>query len=141
LLATAGLSVLVAAQAPSQGASQGGAPASFAIQGLSYLAQTFNNCGPASFAIAASAAGLKPDQAAAAAIMRPHEKDSHTALEDFPRAAAASGLSCAIARGLDSGAVKALIRDSIPVIVPTWHWDAKLGGMAHYLVIYPSESR
>ena len=106
-------------------------PAFHRIHGVGWTAQTWNNCGPANLAIVMNFWGRDIDQADIKAVIRPHDKDPHAAIDDLAAFARDAGLNASVYWNSDLESLKAHVAAGRPVIAPAWHIDANGEEMGH----------
>ena len=111
-------------------------PAFHRIDGVGWTAQTWNNCGPANLAIVMNFWGRDIDQADIKAVIRPHDKDPHAAIDDLAAFARDAGLNASVYWNSDLESLKAHVAAGRPVIAPAWHIDANGEEMGHYRTVY-----
>lgn len=111
-------------------------PAFHRIDGVGWTAQTWNNCGPANLAIVMNFWGRDIDQADIKAVIRPHDKDPHAAIDDLAAFARDAGLNASVYWNSDLESLKTHVAAGRPVIAPAWHIDANGEEMGHYRTVY-----
>lgn len=90
------------------------------LTGMSYVGQTWNNCGPASLSMVLSYYGVKKTQEEIGRSMHPDPAGKHVGTPELVNYLAAQGLS---ARVIVSGTVEVLQRlvaNGVPVLVSGW---------------------
>ena len=142
-LAAAGLpatdEALSSAQAPAPATQTvslaAGAPERLEIPGLIHTWQKWNNCGPSSISMALSAYGLRIDQLAAAADLKPDREDTNVSPEELANYARGQGLRARAGVGGDLDLVLGLLRAGVPVLAEQWIGVEGRGEMGHYRVL------
>ena len=103
---------------------------------MGWTAQTWNNCGPANLAIVLNFWGRDIAQADIKAVIRPHDKDPHAAIDDLAAFARDAGLNTSVYWNSDLESLKTHVAAGRPVIAPAWHIDANGEEMGHYRTVY-----
>ncbi len=114
----------------------GETPDHASIEGIPWIPQTWNNCGPANLAMVMQYWGISVSQQDIADDIRPHVKDPHADIQDMADFAVGRGLEAKIVRNTRLADLKVLISTGYPVIVPTWHIDGDGQEMGHYRTVY-----
>lgn len=111
------------------------------LYGVRHTFQTWNNCGPATLAMALSFYGWRGTQRDAAAVLKPDPEDKNVSPEEMAAFARSLGLGARVRVNGDMELLKRLLRSGFPVIIETgFEPDPKQGWMGHYrLVIGYSE--
>ncbi len=111
-------------------------PASIQLKGVVHEYQKWNNCGPATLAMALSYWGWKGDQRDTAAVLKPNPRDKNVMpyeMQSFVEDNA--GLKAAIRYGGDLDTLKRFIAAGYPVVVEKGFEVPKEGWMGHYEVL------
>jgi len=118
---------------PSIAAAQ--ASAGTRLAGLTHIWQTWNNCGPATLAMALSYYGKKVGQQEVGAYLRPDPDDKNVNLEEMAAYARSHGLSATVRAQGDAERLRRLIAAGVPVLIETWHETKPNDGMGHYRLL------
>jgi tetratricopeptide (TPR) repeat protein len=105
------------------------------LTGMTHLWQTWNNCGPATLAMALSYFSLPADQAAVAASIRPNKEDKNVNPEELAAFAQAQGLQATARVNGDAARLREVLASGLPVLIETWHEPKPNDGMGHYRLI------
>lgn len=98
--------------------------------------QTWNNCGPATLAMALSFYGWRGTQRDAAAVLKPDPEDKNVSPEEMAAFARSLGLGARVRVNGDIELLKRLLRSGFPVIIETgFEPDPKQGWMGHYKLL------
>lgn len=112
-------------------------PASVQLKGVRHEYQKWNNCGPATLAMALSFWGWEGDQRPIAAYVKPNPRDKNVMpyeLEDFVETE--TGLRVLVRVGGDLNLLKVLIAEGYPVTIEKGFEGAGFDGwMGHYEVL------
>jgi tetratricopeptide (TPR) repeat protein len=111
------------------------APASALLQGFRHEWQTWNNCGPATIAMATSHFGRTGGQAHAAAFLKPNPNDKNVSYEELVAYVQSVGLQAERRVGGDLGRLKLLLAHGVPVVTPIWITPAPNDGLGHYRLL------
>ncbi|MEO8083629.1 MAG: C39 family peptidase [Ardenticatenales bacterium] len=113
------------------------APGASSVQlpGIVHTWQKWNNCGPSSAVMALSAFGVRVDQLAAAAELKPDREDTNVAPDELAAFIRRQGLQAIMRYGADRDRLRALLRAGVPVIVEHWVSVEGRGEMGHYRVL------
>lgn len=111
-------------------------PVTAHIEGIPWIAQTWNNCGPANLAMVMQFSGIPASQQNIAGAIRPNFKDPHADINDMAVYARQAGLEAEIFKNAELADIKVLVAAGFPVIVPTWHIDEDGQEMGHYRTVY-----
>jgi hypothetical protein len=105
------------------------------LSGITHIWQTWNNCGPATLAMALSYYGKKIAQQEVGAYLRPDPDDKNVNLEEMAAYAKTHGLSATVGAHGDAERLQRLIRAGVPVLIETWHEPKPNDGMGHYRLL------
>ena len=109
-------------------------PAAY-LEGLRHYWQTWNNCGPATIAMATSFFGRPETQAQAAAFLKPNPNDKNVGPDELVAYARSLGLEATWRAGGDLERLKLLLAHDVPVIVSLWITPKPNDGLGHYRVL------
>ncbi len=109
--------------------------ASVELTGLRHEWQTWNNCGPDTLAMNLSYYGLALTQADVAAVVHPDMDDKHTGIAQLAAFARGQGFEALMRVNGNADILRLLLSNGLPVMMPTWHVDAKGTGMGHYRLL------
>lgn len=110
-------------------------PTTVRLDGVRHQWQTWNNCGPATIAMALSYFGRAESQAHAAAFLKPNANDKNVNPDELVAYVRSTGL---LADWLVSGSlerIKRLVANGVPVVVETWHTPQPNDGLGHYRLL------
>ncbi len=110
-------------------------PAQVNLTGLTHLWQTWNNCGPATLAMNLSYFGIKADQAAVAAALRPFQDDKNVNPAELVAYAHTQGLTAQARINGSIETLRQLLAAGLPVLIETWHEPKPNDGMGHYRLL------
>lgn len=105
------------------------------LGGLRHEWQTWNNCGPATLAMYLSYFGSSLTQAEIGPVIRPNPEDKHASVQQLAAYARSQGLSTLVRVNGDADRLRLLLSNGIPVMMPSWHVDAKGSAMGHYRLV------
>lgn len=106
-------------------------PSSAYLPGLTHVAQSYNNCGPAALVSVLGYYGYRADQAALASVLRPQGGYMTSGvIAPFLRN---YGLRATVFKNGQAGHLRALLAAGIPVI--TLQWLDREGGIPHFRVV------
>lgn len=106
------------------------------LYGVRHAFQTWNNCGPATLAMALSYYGWRGTQREAAAVLKPDPEDKNVSPEEMAAFARSLGLGARVRVNGDLELLKRLLRSGFPVIIETgFEPDPKQGWMGHYKLL------
>ncbi len=105
------------------------------LTGLRHEWQTWNNCGPASLATLMSYYGSGLRQADVAAVIHPDADVRHVPYTQILKFARSQGFEAFARVNGTAELLKLFVSNDMPVMIPTWHVDAKGTGMGHYRVV------
>jgi tetratricopeptide (TPR) repeat protein len=113
------------------------------LYGVRHTFQTWNNCGPATLAMALSFYGWRGTQKEAAAVLKPDPEDKNVSPEEMAAFARSLGLGARVRVNGTLPLLQQLLRNGFPVIIETgFEPDPRQGWMGHYrLLIGFSERR
>jgi hypothetical protein len=101
-------------------------PASYSLEGATFISQSFNNCGPAAMSMVFSTYDLQVSQEELASKMRPYnnplggDDDKSVFPNEFVNTAKEYGFESLHRPNGDLNLVKKLIANDVPVVVRTW---------------------
>jgi hypothetical protein len=113
-------------------------PSRLALAGIRHEWQTWNNCGPATLAMALGFYGSLLDQATAGASLRTHPDDKNVGPDELARFAAGQGFVAQVRVAGSAGELRGLLHSGLPVIVETWHPSEEgslADGLGHYRLL------
>ncbi len=110
-------------------------PAQVNLAGLTHLWQTWNNCGPATLAMNLSYFGIRADQAAIAAALRPFQDDKNVNPAELVAYARTQGLTAQARVNGNTEILRQLLAAGLPVLIETWHEPKPNDGMGHYRLL------
>ncbi len=106
------------------------------LYGVRHAFQTWNNCGPATLAMALSFYGWRGTQRDAAAVLKPDPEDKNVSPEEMAAFARSVGLGARVRVNGDLELLQRLLRAGLPVIIETgFEPDPKQGWMGHYKLL------
>lgn len=106
------------------------------LYGVRHMFQTWNNCGPATLAMALSFYGWHGSQRDTAAVLKPDPKDKNVSPEEMVAFARSLGLGARVRVNGDIELLKRLLRSGFPVIIETgFEPDPRQGWMGHYRLL------
>ena len=105
------------------------------LTGLTHIWQSWNNCGPATLAMALNYFGKKVGQQEIGAQLRPDPDDKNVGLEEMAAYAQSQGLSAIVRAHGDAERLRRLIAAGVPVVIETWHEPKPNDGMGHYRLL------
>lgn len=113
-------------------------PAAARIEGLTIVAQGFNNCGPATLTVNLNFYGVAARQAGVAAVLKPNPEDRNVTPEEMrDYVLNHTDLRATVHRGGDLTLLKRFVAAGFPVIVEKgYEPGARLGWMGHYLTVF-----
>lgn len=112
-------------------------PVNSVLPGITYVKQTWNNCGPANVTMALSYFGWKNDQAYAASYLKPggREDKNVSPLEIVNFVNNQTQVKALTRPGGDLNLLKALISNSIPVMIETGYYTNGSDWLGHYQTV------
>ncbi len=106
------------------------------LTGFRHMYQGWNNCGPATLAMALSYFGWAGTQNDTAAFLKPDPEDRNVSPEQMVAYVRSQGYQAIVRSGGTLDILKALLQAGLPVVVEKgFEPDDKLGWMGHYLLI------
>jgi tetratricopeptide (TPR) repeat protein len=108
---------------------------SVTLPGLRHEHQGWNNCGPATVAMALSYWGQSLTQYDVAPILKPDAEDKNVSLWEMERYVRGLGLGAIARVGGSVAQLKTLIQAGFPVIVETWYVRDARDQLGHYRLI------
>lgn len=105
------------------------------LDGVTYHAQMWNNCGPATLTMNLSYYGIAEHQRVGAAYLKPNEDDKNVSPDQLLAYAYQHGLDGVVRVGGDLTLLRRFIANGFPVIVETWIEPDDHGGMGHYRLL------
>ena len=110
-------------------------PARVILDGFRHEWQTWNNCGPATIAMAISHFGRPEVQWQAAAYLKPNPDDKNTRPDELADYVRSLGMRADNLFAGDLDRLKRLVSIGVPVLVSTWYIDPHEGGLGHYRLL------
>jgi tetratricopeptide (TPR) repeat protein len=99
-------------------------------------AQGWNNCGPATLAMALHYDGIDDDQYTIAAVLKPDKNDKNVSPRELAQyAKSLGGMEAVMGYGTDIEVLKLLLSNGYPVIVETWFIPEPGDEMGHYRLL------
>ena len=120
---------------PTPAPSSTALPPSVRLSGLTHVWQTWNNCGPATLAMALSYFGREAGQADIASVLRPNADDKNVNPEELAAYARTQGLHALARSNGDANRLRQLLATGVPVLIETWHVPNPNDGMGHYRLL------
>ncbi|MDT8305578.1 MAG: C39 family peptidase [Anaerolineae bacterium] len=105
------------------------------LDGVTYHAQMWNNCGPATLTMNLSYYGIGEHQRVGAAFLKPNADDKNVSPDQLLAYAYQHGLDGVVRSGGDLNLLRRFIANGFPVIVETWIEPDDHGGMGHYRLL------
>ncbi len=106
------------------------------LTGFRHEYQTWNNCGPATLAMALSYFGWSGDQKDTASFLKPDPEDRNVNPEEMTAYVRSQGYQVIVRAGGTLDIIKAMLHAGLPVIIERgFEPEEKLGWMGHYVVI------
>lgn len=106
------------------------------LYGVRHAFQTWNNCGPATLAMALSFYGWPGTQKEAAAVLKPDPEDKNVSPEEMAAFARRLGLGAKVRVNGTLDLLRRLLQAGFPVILETgFEPDPKQGWMGHYRLL------
>lgn len=106
------------------------------LTGFRHAYQTWNNCGPASLAMALSYFGWPGTQKDTAAFLKPDPEDRNTTPAEMVAFVRSQGYQAMARFGGTLDLLKAILHTRLPVLIEKgFEPDDKLGWMGHYLLL------
>lgn len=110
-------------------------PSALLLTGLRHEWQTWNNCGPATLAMALSYFGSPLNQADVGAALRRSPDDKNVSPHELFTFAQLQGMGAHLGVNGDEALVKRLVAGGFPVLIETWLEEEENNGMGHYRLI------
>ncbi|MBN1955062.1 MAG: C39 family peptidase [Anaerolineae bacterium] len=110
-------------------------PAAHTLAGLRHEPQGWNNCGPATLAMALSYWGRSETQRELAPILKPDPEDKNVSPHEMADAVQEIGLQALVRVGGDLERLKRLLAAGFPVIVETWYVRDARDQLGHYRLL------
>ncbi len=111
-------------------------PAPFTtLTGFDSIAQTFNNCGPATLAMQLSYFGSDQTQAAIGGMLRPNPEDKNVTPIELADYARSQGYRALVRVNGNGDLMRTLLANQIPVIIETWLEPHPNDGLGHYRLL------
>ncbi len=111
-------------------------PASVALEGITQEFQKWNNCGPATLAMALTYWGWEGDQRDTAPFLKPNDRDKNVMpYEMADYVTANTGLKALVRSGGDLDTLRRLLAGGFPVVVEKGLYISSEGWMGHYQVV------
>lgn len=111
-------------------------PALVDLQGITQEFQKWNNCGPATLAMALTYWGWEGDQRTTAPFLKPNDRDKNVMpyeMADYVTSQA--GLSAIVRSGGDQDTLRRLLAAGFPIVVEKGLYISSEGWMGHYQVL------
>ncbi len=109
---------------------------SILLTGFTHAYQTWNNCGPATLAMALSYFGWAGTQKDTAAFLKPDPEDRNVSPDQVITYVRSQGYHAMLRSGGTLDILKAMLHAGLPVLIEKgFEPDDKLGWMGHYLLI------
>jgi tetratricopeptide (TPR) repeat protein len=110
---------------------------------ITHTYQTWNNCGPATLAMALHYFSQSGTQADAAAFLKPDPEDKNVSPYEMAAYVRSMGLEATVRVGGDTTRLKRLIAHGFPVVVETWFIPEPGDQMGHYRLLtgYDDDAR
>jgi len=105
------------------------------LSGFRHEWQTWNNCGPATLAMALSGLGRPETQKETALALKPDREDKNVSPEEMVTYVQSLGLSALTRVNGDLDRLKLFLSNGIPVVVEMWHTPRPNDGMGHYRLV------
>lgn len=110
-------------------------PASFTLTGLHHEHQGWNNCGPATLAMALSFWDLNQTQHDVAPVLKPDPEDKNVSPWEMEQYARDLGLGAIVRVNGTLETLKTLVRAGFPPIVETWYVRDASDQLGHYRLV------
>lgn len=108
---------------------------SVALTGFRHEWQTWNNCGPATLAMALSYFGSTLNQANVADVLRPNREDKNVSPHELVDYARSQGYRAVMGVNGTPDLLRLFLSNGLPVIIETWHIPEPDNGMGHYRLL------
>ncbi|MCX7682703.1 MAG: C39 family peptidase [Anaerolineae bacterium] len=110
-------------------------PPRLVLTGLRHEHQGWNNCGPATLAMALSYWGRSETQYDIAPVLKPDPEDKNVSLWEMEAYVRGLGLGALVRAGGSLERLKTLIQLGLPVIVETWYVRDARDQLGHYRLV------
>ena len=110
-------------------------PARFVLTGLRHEHQGWNNCGPATIAMALSYWGREETQNDTAPVLKPDPEDKNISPWEMEAYTRGLGLGAIVRVSGSLGRLKTLVSAGFPVVVETWYVRDAQDQLGHYRLI------
>jgi tetratricopeptide (TPR) repeat protein len=111
------------------------AKAAVELSGVPHVWQKWNNCGPATLAMNLDYFGSQLSQADIATALKPDPDDKNVSPEEMVAFARSQGFHALVRANGDSGRLRLLLGNGVPVLVETWLEQEPGNGMGHYRLL------
>lgn len=111
-------------------------PASALIPAPPHQYQTWNNCGPATIAMALGILERSVPQSDAARVLKPDPDDKNVSPDELAEFARSQGLVAAVRTGGTLEELKRLVAIGVPVVAETWFIPDPGDEMGHYVLVH-----
>lgn len=111
------------------------APASVRLEGVRHQWQTWNNCGPATVTMATSFYGRAETQVQSAAFLKPNANDKNVGPDELVAYVRSLGLRADHRVAGDTGRIKLLLANGVPVLAEFWLTPKPNDGLGHYRLL------
>lgn len=105
------------------------------LSGVTYAAQMWNNCGPATLAMTLSYFGQEVHQREPASFLKPNPDDKNVSPGQLSRYFGDQGLQTIVRTDGNVEILQRFLSNRIPVIVEDWIEQDDHGGMGHYRLL------
>ncbi len=110
-------------------------PQTVLLEGFRHEWQKWNNCGPATLAMALSYYGRPETQMEAAAFLKPNYDDKNVSPTEMAAYVRSLGLEAVVRHGGDVERLKRLLNGGFPVVVENWFIPEPGDEMGHYRLL------
>jgi len=110
-------------------------PPGVLLEGGRHERQGWNNCGPATLAMALSYWGFDDSQVDIAPIVKPDPEDKHVGIHQMADYASRLGLNAIIRSGGTLAGLKALLAAGYPVLIESWYVRDAQDQLGHYRLV------
>jgi tetratricopeptide (TPR) repeat protein len=111
------------------------ARAAVELNGVPHVWQKWNNCGPATLAMALDYLGSQLTQADIAAALKPDQDDKNVSPEEMAAFARSNGFHAMVRANGDYDHLRLLLSNGVPVLIETWLEQEPGNGMGHYRLL------